>query len=87
MGWPHCTRSFANSRETLVAHLAAPTQIAGSASRPVFSVVESDLQAPALLADRFSLGTKTSLNRVTEFSMPRRPMNWLRCSTTTPSSS
>ena len=34
---------------------------------------------------RFSFGTKTSSSRVTEFSMPRNPMNWLRCSTVTPS--
>ncbi len=34
---------------------------------------------------RFSSGTNTFSSRVTEFSMPRRPMNALRCSTLTPS--
>ena len=46
---------------------------------------EGDLEALALAPIRFSSGTKTSSSRVTEFSIPRRPMNWLRCSTVTPS--
>ncbi len=54
-GWPHWTRSAANSRATLVDHLPAPTQIAGSARRPVFSVDEGDLEALALLADQVLL--------------------------------
>jgi hypothetical protein len=37
-GRPHWTRSADHSRAILVAHLDCPTQIAGSASRPVFSV-------------------------------------------------
>ena len=84
-GWPHWTRSDAHSRATLVAHFDVPTQIAGSARRPVFSVVRatfSPLPSPAMT---FSLGTNTSSSRVTEFSIPRRPMNALRCSTVTPS--
>ena len=35
----------------------------------------------------FSLGTKTPSSRVTEFSIPRSPMNALRCSTVTPGES
>ena len=50
-GWPHCTRSAANSRATLVAHLATPTQIAGSASRPVLSVVSAILRPWPSFAD------------------------------------
>ena len=84
-GWPHCTRSDANSRAALVAHLAVPTQIAGSASRPVLSVVSAILRPWPSLPITFSAGTKTSVRRVTEFSIPRRPMNALRCSTVTPS--
>ena len=37
------------------------------------------------LAITFSLGTNTLSRRVTEFSMPRRPMKALRLSTVTPS--
>jgi hypothetical protein len=36
--------------------LPTPTQIAGSARRPVFSVGEGDLQAGALLGDQVLLG-------------------------------
>jgi hypothetical protein len=35
----------------------------------------------------FAAGTRTLVNRVTPFSMPRRPMNWLRRSTATPGQS
>ena len=84
-GWPHWTRSAAHSRAILVAHLALPTQIAGSARRPVFSVERAIFRPWPSLPIRFSFGTKTSSSRVTEFSMPRRPMNALRCSTVTPS--
>jgi hypothetical protein len=83
-GWPHWTRSDANSRAIFVAHFAVPTQIAGSASRPVLSVVSAILSPWPSLPITFSAGTKTSSSRVTEFSMPRRPMNALRCSTVTP---
>ena len=74
-GWPHCTRSLDHSRATLVAHLATPTQIAGSARRPVLSVVSAILRPWPSLPIRFSSGTKTSSSSVTEFSIPRRPMN------------
>ena len=52
IGRPHWTRSFDHSRAIFVAHLDWPTQIAGSARRPVFRVDEGDLEAPALLADQ-----------------------------------
>ena len=51
-GRPHWTRSVDHSRAIFVAHLAWPTQIAGSARRPVFSVRQGDLEPPALLADQ-----------------------------------
>ena len=85
-GWPHWTRSAAHSRATLVAHLATPTQMAGSASRPVFSVVRAIFRPSPSLPIMFSSGTKTSSSSVTEFSMPLQAHE-LRCgaSTVTPS--
>ena len=50
----------------------------------VVSAILRPLPSPPIT---FSLGTKTSSKRVTEFSMPRRPMNSLRCSTVMPSRS
>ena len=50
-GWPHWTRSARHSRAIFVAHLLTPTQIAGSARRPVFSVV-SAIFRPCALARR-----------------------------------
>ena len=84
-GWPHWTRSAANSRATLVAHFDTPTQMAGSARRPVFSVVRAIFRPWPSLPIRFSFGTKTSSSSVCEFSMPRRPMNSLRFSMVMPS--
>ena len=84
-GRPHCTRSRDHSRATFVAYLPTPTQIAGSARRPVFSVVRAIFRPSPSRPMRFSFGTKTSSSSVTEFSMPRRPMNALRFSTVTPS--
>ena len=84
-GWPHWTRSEANSRATLVAHFATPTQIAGSARRPVLRVDSAIFRPWPSLPIRFSFGTKTSSSSVTEFSIPRSPMKALRCSTVTPS--
>ena len=84
-GLPHCTRSLDHSRAILVDSLATPRQIAGSARRPVLSVVRAILRPWPSLPITFSAGTKTSSSSVTEFSIPRRPMNWLRCSTLTPS--
>ena len=85
IGRPHCTRSVAHSRATLVAHFEAPTEIAISAKRPVFSVLSAIRRPSPSRAIRFSSGTKTSLRTVTEFSIPRRPMNALRCRTVIPS--
>ena len=85
IGLPHCTRSVDHSRAILVAHFDAPTAIAISASRPVFRVVSAILSPSPSRAIRFSSGTNTSLRIVTEFSIPRRPMNALRCRTVTPS--
>ena len=83
-GRPHWTRSLDHSRTILVAHLAWPTQIAGSARRPVLSVERAILSPQPSLPIRFSAGMTTSLSSVTEFSIPFRPMNALRCSTFTP---
>jgi hypothetical protein len=85
IGWPHWTRSPDHSRATRVAHLAAPTQIAGNASRPVFSVVSAILSPWPSLAITFFFGTRTLCSLVTQFSIPRSPMNALRCSTVIPS--
>ena len=85
IGRPHCTRSMAHSRATLVAHFEAPTAIAISARRPVFRVLSAILSPSPSRAIRFSSGTNTSLRSVTEFSIPRIPMNALRCRTVMPS--
>ena len=85
MGRPHCARSVAHSRATLVAHFEAPTAIAMSASRPVFSVLSAIRRPSPSRAIRFSSGTNTSFRTVTEFSIPRRPMKALRCTTAIPS--
>ena len=84
-GRPHWTRAEDHSRAIFVAHLACPTQIAGSARRPVFKVLKAILSPQPSLPIRFSAGTKTFSSVVTEFSIPRRPMNALRCATFTPS--
>ena len=51
----------------------------------MFSVVSATLSPWPTRPITFSPGTKTSSNVVTEFSIPRRPMNALRCATVTPS--
>ena len=84
-GLPHWTRSVDHSRAIFVAHLDCPTQIAGSARRPVFSVDSAILSPQPSLPIRFSFGTKTFSSWVTEFSIPLRPMNAFRCRTVTPS--
>ena len=58
--------------------------LAGSARRPVFRVDRAIFSPCPSLPISASLGTKTSSRSVTEFSMPRRPMNLLRCSTVIP---
>ena len=85
IGRPHWTRSAAHSRATLVAHLEALAAIAISARRPVFSVLSAILSPSPSRAIRFSSGTKTSFRTVTEFSIPRIPMNALRRTTVMPS--
>ena len=55
-GRPHWTRSLDHSRAILVAHLAWPTQIAGSARRPVLSVLKAILSPQPSLPIRFSAG-------------------------------
>ena len=86
-GWPHCLRSLAHWRTIFSEYLVAPTQIAGSDRRPVLSVPSAIFRPLPSPAITFSLGTNTSLNSVTEFSIPRRPMNSLRCRTVIPSAS
>ncbi len=86
-GMPHCTRSLDHSRAYFSDSLAAAAQPAGSDSRPVVSVVSAILRPLPSPARTFSAGTRTSVNDVTLFSMPRSPMNALRCSTTTPGES
>ena len=65
--------------------MPAPTHIAGSDSRPVFSVVSAIFRPWPSRPITFSAGTNTSWNRVTLFSRPRRPMNALRRSIVMPS--
>jgi hypothetical protein len=79
------TRWLANSRAIFVAHLHTPAQMAGNAKRPVFSVARAILRPMPSRPITFSAGTKTSVYRVWEFSIPRSPMNSQRASTTTPS--
>ena len=51
-GRPHCTRSLDHSRAIFRHHLPPPAHIAGSESRPVFSVVSAILRPCALRADQ-----------------------------------
>ena len=85
IGLPHWTRWLANSRAIFVAHLHTPAQMAGIAKRPVLSVARAILSPKPSRPITFSAGTKTSVYRVWEFSIPCSPMNSMRCSTTTPS--
>jgi hypothetical protein len=80
-------RSPAHWREIRSAYFVIAAQIAGSERRPVFSVASAILRPRPSPPMTFSLGTKTSSRRVTEFSMPRSPMKLLRVSTLTPSAS
>ena len=69
-------------------HLPAPAHIAGMRQPAGVERGQRDLEALALAADAGSRpGTRTSWNRVTPFSMPRRPMNALRRSTVMPGES
>ena len=51
----------------------------------MFRVLSAILSPSPSRAIRFSSGTYTSLRTVTEFSIPRSPMNALRCTTVIPS--
>ena len=55
-GRPHWTRSLDHSRAIFVAHLAWPTQIAGSARRPVFRVDRAILRPQPSLPIRLPVG-------------------------------
>ena len=56
IGWPHCTRSFAQrARRSRGSACRAATDEAGSVSRPVFSVIERELQALALAPEEVLL--------------------------------
>ena len=59
IGRPHWTRSFDHSRAIFVDHFAIPTQIAGSARRPVLSVVSAIFRPSPSRPMRFSSGTNT----------------------------
>ena len=87
IGRPHCRRSAAHSRAIFSACFVVAAQIAGSDRRPVFSVARAIFRPLPSPPMTFSAGTRTSSKRVTEFSIPRRPMNALRASTVTPSAS
>jgi hypothetical protein len=69
----------------LVAHFEAPTATAISERRPVFRVLRAIFSPAPSREMRFSSGTNTLSRRVTEFSIPRSPMNVFRCSTVIPS--
>ncbi len=84
---PHWTRSFDHSRAIFSAHLASAAVIAGSDSRPRLRVSSAIFRPSPSAPIRFATGTRTPSSRVTPFSMPRRPMKALRCSTTTPGQS
>src|SRR5215467_1482099 len=83
-GRPHCTHSRDHSLAIFVATFPAATQLAGSDSRPVFSVVRAIFRPWPSLPIRLVAGTTTSWNLVSPFSRPRRPMNAFRRSTVTP---
>ena len=87
IGSPHCRRSPAHSRAIFSACFADAAQIAGSDRRPVFSVASAILRPLPTPPTTASLGTKTSSKVVSEFSIPRRPMNALRVRTVMPSAS
>ncbi len=57
------------------------------ARRPAFRVVSAIFRPSPSRPMRLPFGTCTWCSRVTPFSMPRRPMNWLRRSTVMPGES
>jgi len=84
---PHWTRSADQPRATFKHHLEAPTHIAGSERRPVFSVSKAILRPRPTPIRTLSAGTRTRSNRIRAFSMPRNPRNELRASTVMPGES
>ena len=84
MGMPHWTRSLAQSLTILSESFEDDAQMAGSDRRPVLSVCRATFSPRPSPPTTSSAGTRTFSNRVTPFSMPRSPMNWLRWSTFTP---
>ncbi len=78
IGWPHCLRSLDHWRAMDSEYFVEPTQIAGSERRPTLSVLSAILRPLPTPAITFSFGMNASVKVVTEFSMPRRPMNSLR---------
>ena len=84
MGRPHCSRAPDQPRAIFSDHLPAAAHMAGMDRRPVFSVVRAIFRPWPSRPSRLAAGTRTLVNRVTPFSMPRRPMKLLRFSTLMP---
>jgi hypothetical protein len=63
-GRPHCTRSRDHSRANFSASFPAAAQLAGSDSRPVFSVASAIFGPCPSSPIRLAAGTATSWNRV-----------------------
>src|SRR5262249_30023000 len=83
-GRPHCTRSRDHSLAIFNASFPAATQLAGSDSRPVFSVVRAILRPCPSAPIRLVAGTTTSWHRVSPSPRPRGPMTAFRRSTVIP---
>ena len=83
-GRPHCTRSVDHSRAIFSDHFAVAEHIAGIDRRPVLRVVSAIFKPSPSRPSRLATGTRTCRNRVTPFSIPRSPMNRLRCSMVIP---
>jgi len=81
---PHCVRVPAQARVACSIDAAAPAQLAGTASRPVLSVVSASLSPLPTAPSTFSFGTRTPRKRSTPFSSARNPMKLHRCSTSNP---
>ena len=86
-GAPHCTRSLAQFRTISRHRLPAATEDAGRVRRPVLSVMSASLRPLPSFQRMFSRGTRTSWKRITPFSIPFRPMNSHRRTTSTPGQS
>ena len=86
-GRPHWVRALDHSRAIFRLQRPVATQSAGRESRPVLSVVSAIFRPWPSRPSRLAAGTLTWWNRVTPFSMPRRPMKALRFSTVMPGES